>query len=75
MIQNACYLNRSFKNSRSLCQGDPITSYLYILCPELFSIVLRSKHDIKLININDVINPLKWYTDVTCIKIEEIVNP
>ena len=54
----------------SLYQGDPIANYLYILCSELFSIALRSRNDIKPINIHGVTNLLKQYTDDTCITIE-----
>ena len=69
IIENAGYLSRSFKNPRSLHQGDPIASYLYIPCSELFSIALRSQSGIKPITIHGVLNLLKQYTDHTCIKI------
>jgi len=56
-----------FKLSRGCRQGDPISPYMFILCAEILSIMLKNNNNIKGINIHNEEFLLSQYADDTTI--------
>lgn len=56
-----------FKIERGTRQGDPLSCYLYLLCAEIMSIMLRKNADIKGISIGEIQVLLSQFADDTSI--------
>ena len=57
--------SRYFKVTRGLRQGDPLSSYLFVLCVELLSIAIREDDRIEGMKVNGVEAKLAQYADDT----------
>ena len=54
--QESCIINggnttQYFRLERGICQGDPISAYIFILALEVLSFLVRNNKDIKGLNI------------------------
>ena len=57
------YLSEPFKICRGAKQGDPIAAYLYIICGEVLSILIRNNKSIKGIIMGEVEHKLTQFAD------------
>lgn len=64
ILQNG-FLSDFFYLQRGCRQGDPVSPYLFILCAEVLSLMLRKENAIKGIDINDKSYLLSQYADDT----------
>ena len=62
-IQNNSNFSEYFKVTRSVHQGGPNSSFLFLICAELLAIKIRQDPDIERITVQDVVNLLSRYTD------------
>ena len=56
-----------FAVQRGCRQGDPLSPYIFILCAEMLSLMIKSNKDIKGININGMEYNLTQFADDTTI--------
>ena len=64
ILQNG-FLSEYFYLQRGCRQGDPISPYIFILCAEVLSNMIRKEKSIKGININNILYNLSQYADDT----------
>lgn len=64
VVQNN-FLSAPFKINRGVRQGDPISSYLFLICAEILGILIRENIEIKGIKINDVEHKISQFADDT----------
>ena len=64
ILQNG-FLSEYFYIQRGCRQGDPISPYIFILCAEVLSNMIRKEKSIKGININNILYNLSQYADDT----------
>ena len=64
ILQNG-FLSEYFYLQRGCRQGDPISPYIFILCAEVLSNMIRIEKSIKGININNILYNLSQYADDT----------
>jgi len=73
-IKSAVSVNGSVSNwftvTRGCRQGDPISSYLFVLCVEILGIMIRENSQIKGINLGGVEHKISQYADDTEILLE-----
>ena len=60
-------LSSFFKVERGCRQGDPVSSYIFILCAEILALKLRNNNNIKGIEINNQEILLSQFADDTCL--------
>lgn len=65
LINQSGHLSDSVMIKRGCIQGDPIITYIFILCIEFLAIRLRNNNTIKGININDQEFQLSQFADAT----------
>ena len=66
-VSQCGYLSDFFKIERGCRQGDPLSSYIFILCAEILSINIRNNKHIKGIRINQTEFKLSQFADDTSI--------
>ena len=64
ILQNG-FLSEYFYLQRGCRQGDPISPYIFILCAEVLSNMIRKEKSIKGMNINNTLYNLSQYADDT----------
>ena len=64
ILQNG-FLSEYFYLQRGCRQGDPISPYIFILCAEVLSNMIKKEESIKGININNILFTLSQYADDT----------
>ena len=64
ILQNG-FLSDFFYLQRGCRQGDPISPYIFILCAEVLSIMIRKEKSVKGININNILYKLSQYANDT----------
>ena len=64
VLQNG-YLSESFKLERGCRQGDPLSPYIFIICAEILSILVKNNSDIKGITIDGEEYLISQYADDT----------
>ena len=64
ILQNG-FLSEFFYLQRGCRQGDPVSPYIFILCIEVLSLMLRKEESVKGIHINDKLFLLSQYADDT----------
>ena len=65
------FFSRKRNLSRGCRQGDPISPYLFVICAELLSHVIRENKDVKGIKIGDTELKLSQYADDTTLCLDE----
>ena len=73
-IEQNGYFSGKINLSRGCRQGDPISPYLFVICAEVLSHVIRENPDIKGIKIGDTEIKLSQYADDTTIFLSEDKN-
>ncbi len=71
-VTNNHVSSRYFKVSRGLRQGDPLSSYLFVLCVELLAIAIREDPQIKGIKVDSHELKLVQYADDTTAIVKDI---
>ena len=66
-VSQAGHLSSFFKLGRGCRQGDPVSSYIFLLCVEILALKLKNNQDIKGINIDETEYLLSQYADDTLI--------
>ena len=66
-VEQNGHFNQNIELSRGCRQGDPISPYIFVLCAEILSYVIREKSDIKGIRVFDTEVKLSTYADDTTI--------
>ena len=66
-VSQAGFLSNFFQLGRSCRQGDPISSYIFLLCAEILSIRIKHNPDIKGIKIDENEHLISQYADDTLI--------
>ena len=59
------FLSEVFYLQKGCRQVDPVSPYIFILCAEVLSIMLKTEDSVKGIRINDIIYTLSQYADDT----------
>ena len=67
VVSQAGFLSNLFQLGRGCRQGDPISSYIFLLCAEIISIRIKHNPDIKGIKINENEHLISQYADDTLI--------
>ena len=70
-IEQNGHFSENIPLSRGCRQGDPISPYLFVICAEVLSHVIRENRDIKGILIGDVESKLSQYADDTTLFLRE----
>ena len=66
-VSQCGYLSNFFPIERGCRQGDPLSCYIFILCVEVLSLVLRNNNNIKGITIQGTERKLSQFADNTTI--------
>lgn len=69
-ILQSDFLSTHFDIQRGCRQGDPVASYLFILCAEILAILIKQNHDIKSICINNTEHKISQYADDTSLVLD-----
>ena len=70
-IEHNGHFSEKMQLSRGCHQGDPISPYLFVICAEVLSHVIRENKDIKGIRIGDIESKVSQYTDGTTLFLKE----
>ena len=70
VLQNG-YLSNNIKLQGGCRQGDPISPYIFIICAELLSILVRNNNNIKGITIDGTEYQISQYADDTTFILDE----
>ena len=70
-IEQNGFFSRKINLSRGCRQGDPISPYLFVICAELLSHVIRENKDVKGIKIGDTELKLSQYAHDTTLCLDE----
>ena len=70
-IEQNGHFSEKIQLSRGCRQGDPISPYLFVICAEVLSHVIRENKDIKGIMIGDVESKLSQYADDTTLFLKD----
>ena len=70
-VEQNGHLSDSIVLSRSCRQGDPLSPYVFVLCAEILSHVIRECGDIKGIKVHGVESKSSQYADDTTLMVEE----
>ena len=73
VIQNG-FISEFFHLQRGCRQGDPISTYIFILCVEVLGVMIRKNYNIRGIRINDSETKLSQYADDTQIFLDDSEN-
>ena len=73
-VEQNGHFSENVELSRGCRQGDPISPYLFVICAEVLSHVIRENPDIKGIKIGDTEIKLSQYADDTTIFLKEDKN-
>ena len=71
-VTNNNITSKYFKISRGLRQGDPLSSYIFVLCVEVLAIAIRNNPKIEGISINKNILKLVQYADDTTVIVQNL---
>ena len=64
------HLTKRFKIERGCRQGDPLSPYIFLLCAEILSILIRNNNNIRGLMIKNVPHKLIQYADDTLITLD-----
>ena len=70
VLQNG-YLSESFKLERGCRQEDPLSPYIFIICAEILSILVKNSSDIKGITIDGEEYLISQYADDTTLTLND----
>ena len=73
-IEQNGYLSDRVSLSRGCRQGDPISPYVFVICAEMLSHILRECEEVKGIVIHDVEMLVSQYADDTTVFLDEDLN-
>ena len=71
-VSNNSVTSQYFKISRGLRQGDPLSSYIFVLCVEILAIAVRNNDDIQGIEINENVIKIAQYADDTTAILKDV---
>lgn len=69
-ILQSGFLSVQFDIQRGCRQGDPVALYLFIICTEILSILLKQNKDIKGIFVNNKEHKISQYADDTLLALD-----
>ena len=69
-VSQAGFLSPFFSLSRGCRQGDPISSYIFLLCAEILAIRIKGNEDIKGIHIGQKEHVISQYADDTLLMLD-----
>jgi len=69
-IQINGFLSNTFCIERGCRQGDPISSYIFIICAEILAIKIRESKEIKGISIKDIEYKISQFADDTSLLLD-----
>ena len=69
-VSQCGYLSNFFPIERGCRQGDPLSCYIFILCAEVLSLVLRDNNNIKGITLHGIEHKLSQFADDTTILLD-----
>ena len=70
VINHCGNISQKFQIGRGARQGDPVASYIFIICIEILAIKLRSDHEIEGFQMNNITHLLELYADDCSIFLE-----
>ena len=70
-VEQNGHLSESIVLARGCRQGDPLSPYVFVLCAEILSHVIRETDGIKGIRIHDIESKASQYADDTTLMVEE----
>lgn len=65
------HLSKQISIERGCRQGDPIAPYLFLLCAEILSILIKQNNHIKGIFVNDKEHKISQYADDTLLTLDD----
>lgn len=69
-ILQSGFLSVHFDIQRGCRQGDPVTSYLFIICAEILSILIKQNKNVKGILVNNTEHKISQYADDTLLALD-----